>query len=249
MFASGGRGGEHKIYLEGSYIFGSPERTADNWLAVSFGRRGRTLVRKEDVRADQPFDTPFVTTQTAAQAYETVLEEAGAVLPSRDVGDWRVIRHVRQATGAVINTELDIPEAGRVLLTRSMPPLPDSDGDGIPDYWELQFGLNPKDPSDAMADPDGDGYANIEEYVNNTGPWGGKTPLVCVSASCPRAWAGDEHPGAFRFWRNGPAEGELAVSYSVSDAARPGQGRAQGKEGRQTQGPRHAPPPINSRRS
>jgi hypothetical protein len=100
-----------------------------------------------------------------------------------------------------------------------------------------------------MADPDGDGYANIEEYVNNTGPWGGKTPLVCVSASCPRAWAGDEHPGAFRFWRNGPAEGELAVSYSVSDAARPGQGRAQGKEGRQTQGPRHAPPPINSRRS
>lgn len=214
-------GGDHKIYLEGNYIFGNPQRTADNWLAVSFGRRGRTLVRKDAVRAVQPFETPFVTTQTATDAYETVLEEAGAILPSRDIVDWRVVRDVRQGTGAVINTEKDIPEAGRALLSRSLPPLPDSDGDGIPDYWEIQFGLNPKDPSDAMADSDGDGYANIEEYVNNTDPRGGRTPVVYVSASCPRAWAGDERPGSFRFWRSGAVEGDLTVSYSVSGGARP----------------------------
>lgn len=214
-------GAEHKIYLEGNYIFGNPQRTADNWLAVAFGRRGRTLARKDAVRAVQLFETPFVTTQTATDAYETVLEEAGATLPSRDVVDWRVVRDVREGTGAVINTEKDIPEAGRVLLNRSLPLLPDADGDGIPDYWELQFELNPKDPSDAMADPDGDGYANIEEYANNTDPRGGKTPLVYVSASCPRAWAGDERPGSFRFWRSGAVEGDLTVSYSVSGGARP----------------------------
>ncbi len=214
-------GGDHKIYLDGNYLFGNPERTADNWLAVSFGRRGRTLVRKEDVRALQPFDTPSVTTQTASEAYETVLEEAGAILPSRDIVDWRVVRDVRDGTGAVINTERDIPEAGRALLRRSLPPLPDTDGDGVPDYWEVQFGLDPKNPSDAMADLDGDGYANIEEYVNNTDPRGGKAPLVYVSASCPRAWAGDGRPGAFRFWRSGGTDGDLAVSFSVSGAARP----------------------------
>ena len=45
-------------------------------------------------------------------------------------------------------------------------PLHDSDGDGIPDYWELQnAGLaNWQDASDAVNDADGDGYTNKEEY-------------------------------------------------------------------------------------
>ncbi len=40
----------------------------------------------------------------------------------------------------------------------------DSDNDGMPDYWELTFGLNPHDPADAGQDPDGDGRTNLEEY-------------------------------------------------------------------------------------
>lgn len=46
----------------------------------------------------------------------------------------------------------------------------DSDGDGIPDWWEIQYGLNPHDPSDASADPDGDGWTNLQEYQNGTNP-------------------------------------------------------------------------------
>ncbi|MEL6877010.1 MAG: hypothetical protein AAGL68_02800 [Pseudomonadota bacterium] len=43
---------------------------------------------------------------------------------------------------------------------------PDSDNDGMPDIWEVQY--NSTDPNvwDANADPDGDGYPNIEEYLN-----------------------------------------------------------------------------------
>ena len=42
----------------------------------------------------------------------------------------------------------------------------DSDNDGMPDEWESRFkGTNPK-VWDANADPDGDGYPNIEEYLN-----------------------------------------------------------------------------------
>lgn len=45
-------------------------------------------------------------------------------------------------------------------------PYKDSDGDGMPDEWEIANGLNPHDPSDANKDCTGDGYTNIEKYIN-----------------------------------------------------------------------------------
>jgi hypothetical protein len=47
----------------------------------------------------------------------------------------------------------------------------DSDGDGIPDYWEIANGLNPFDPTDAQLDPDHDGLTNLEEYLFGTNPF------------------------------------------------------------------------------
>ena len=46
----------------------------------------------------------------------------------------------------------------------------DSDGDGMPDDWELDNGLNPNDSDDAAFDPDGDGLSNLQEYLNGTDP-------------------------------------------------------------------------------
>ena len=34
---------------------------------------------------------------------------------------------------------------------------PDTDNDGMPDGWEVNYGLNPNSASDGSADPDGDG--------------------------------------------------------------------------------------------
>ena len=45
-------------------------------------------------------------------------------------------------------------------------PYTDSDGDGMPDAWETANGLNPNDPADAVKDCNGDGYTNIEKYIN-----------------------------------------------------------------------------------
>lgn len=48
--------------------------------------------------------------------------------------------------------------------TNSLPPPEDFDDDGISDAWELEYGLNPKDPSDALEDPDGDFFTNLDEF-------------------------------------------------------------------------------------
>lgn len=45
-----------------------------------------------------------------------------------------------------------------------------SDNDGLPDEWEVQYGLDPGDPADAYLDKDGDGLSNIDEFKHKTDP-------------------------------------------------------------------------------
>jgi hypothetical protein len=47
---------------------------------------------------------------------------------------------------------------------------PDADGDGIPDAWETDHGLDPKEVSDGAADSDGDASSNLFEFLSATDP-------------------------------------------------------------------------------
>ena len=49
---------------------------------------------------------------------------------------------------------------------RSTTPPADSDHDGMPDEWEIRYGLNPKDPTDRNK-PAADGYTMLEKYLNS----------------------------------------------------------------------------------
>lgn len=112
-----------------------------------------------------PYDYPGPDTLLATEdVVEAVLASAGASL-SRDTLDAALVAEVRSfgAAGSVISDEAEV--GWPVALEGGDAPV-DTDGDGIPDSWETENGLDPEDPADAMAIAS-NGYANLENYVNS----------------------------------------------------------------------------------
>ena len=64
----------------------------------------------------------------------------------------------------------------------------DDDNDQLPDTFEITFGLNPFDAGDANEDPDGDGFVNLDEFLNGTDPNVADLPPV----EPPQAVAGSD---------------------------------------------------------
>lgn len=155
-----------KWYVAGNIMFSNAEATNNNWA----GMRGPENL----ARVNTPFiGWPVAPHQTAGAAYESVLAKAGATLPKRDAVDKRVTEMVRSgkpttATGII----KDVAEVGGYpnLTYTAGQVLVDSDGDGMPDAWEIKYKLDPKNAGDAAMDSDGDVYTNIEEFLNGTNP-------------------------------------------------------------------------------
>ncbi len=155
---------EMRFYICDNVFDGNQALTADNtqfFSAVQIDGEQQVQIVTES------FEMPSVGTRSAQEAYEAVLAGAGASLPVRDTVDARIVADVRNRTGSVIDSQTQVagwPEY------RSAPPASDSDHDGMPDDWEIQHGLDPHNPADGPSDKDGDGYTNVEEFLNNTDP-------------------------------------------------------------------------------
>ncbi|MBU2117431.1 MAG: pectate lyase, partial [Alphaproteobacteria bacterium] len=82
----------------------------------------------------------------------------------RDAADARVVAGVRDGSGRILDSQADV--GGWPELAPGTP-WTDGDGDGLPDDWERARGLDPADPRDAPRDPDGDGFTNLEDWLNS----------------------------------------------------------------------------------
>jgi len=123
-----------------------------------------------------PHPAPLITTTSAPEAYNQVLAEAGSshglnsdgtFFLRRDSIDARIVKDVEQGTGSIID---DPSQVGGWSNITSDNAYIDSDHDGMADVFENLYGFNPDDSSDNVQDADGDGYTNIEEFLNDTCP-------------------------------------------------------------------------------
>ena len=168
-----------KWYVAGNIMHGNEEVTNNNWAGMR--RKGMNAAAMPEgtepqnlARVNTPFvGWPVAPHQTAEAVFASVLAKAGATLPKRDAVDARVTEMVR--TGKPM-TKTGIIKAisevgGYPNLTYDPAQVPvDSDGDGMPDKWEIQYKLDPKNSKDGAIDSDGDGYTNVEENLNGTDP-------------------------------------------------------------------------------
>ncbi|MDO8541575.1 MAG: hypothetical protein Q7S40_14145 [Opitutaceae bacterium] len=143
------------LYVTGNRLVGRPEADADNWLMIEKAEAA--------VRADRPFPVLPVTTDSADDVYEKLLQGAGATRPARDAVDARVVRQIRDGTGKILDSQNEV--GGWPVLATGTAQV-DTDKDGMPDEWEKRHGFNPNDPQDGARDADGNGYTNLEEFLN-----------------------------------------------------------------------------------
>jgi hypothetical protein len=155
-------------YLHGNVMETDIQLTRKNNLGLDLSE----LKQNKNVISKTPFDVAAaIHTQTAKEAYNDVLQSAGAYLPKRDAVDKRVVEETRTGTASgrgVFGKPgiIDHPDAvgGWPLLLSAKAPL-DTDNDGMPDDWELKNGLNPKDMEDRNK-IGSDGYSMLEKYLN-----------------------------------------------------------------------------------
>ena len=162
-----------KLYLAGNYVDNSTVVTQNNWLGVAMagGSQADTVQSKVTV----PFNILPINTNTPQQAYDLVLQYAGAILPLRDTLDERIAGNVRNRTGGLIDVQGGYPHGTPYIQTvNAWPTLvsaaapADDDHDGMPNAWETANGLNPNDATD-RGGVAANGYTNLENYLNGIG--------------------------------------------------------------------------------
>jgi hypothetical protein len=161
-----------KMYLSGNFVWGFPEVTAENWKGVDYAPDGDAS--EKTLRVNAPFLVAPVATQSAPEAFEKVLAQAGCSF-KRDPVDTRIIDEIRKGTAqygetyggggkGIIDSQTAV--GGWPELRSTEPPV-DTDHDGIPDEWEKAHGLDPKNPADAAMAKEPNGYTNLELYLNS----------------------------------------------------------------------------------
>lgn len=192
-----------KAFVAGNVVEGNERVTANNWdggVQIESIADPATILPK--LKSDKPYPGAFLEIQPAEEAFDDVLANAGATRPKRDAVDQRIVQMVRSGVVStkpgkdiqdmlrtvdfspqVIREITELVEKGIITDVSQVGGYPeyrgesyaDADSDGMPNDWETKHGLSPNDASDAAGDLNGDGYTNIEDFLNGLDPNAPKT--------------------------------------------------------------------------
>jgi pectate lyase len=158
--------GTCKLYLAGNYVDAFPFVNLDNGQGIYIQGVKATAAQLDTILKPVPFGVWQINMQSAEEAFNNVLNGAGAVLPVRDSADKRIIADVLQRTGKIIDSQSEV-EGWPVLKSVTAPE--DTDHDGMPDAWEDDKDLDKNNPGDRNA-IDTSGYTMLEKYINDFYP-------------------------------------------------------------------------------
>lgn len=141
-----------------------------------------------------PFFPSYAAIQSAGDAFKIVLSDVGCNQPLLDDHDARVVKETLNGTYTYVGSvsgKKGLPDnqadvgGWENYFQQTRPATWDSDHDGMPDWWETLIGTNPNsapdDYSDSNADPNGDGYTALENYLNwLANPYAATAPGVPV---------------------------------------------------------------------
>lgn len=157
------------FYITGNYVYGNSTVTSDNWNGGVDYDPGVTQAM---VQKTSPFSSESIPAHTAEEAFDAVLKYAGASY-KRDAIDIRIVKEVEEGTAqytgsvsgkkGIIDSQNDV--GGWPFLNSETKPT-DTDGDGMPDDWEVANNLDPKKANANGRDLDKN-YDNIEVYINS----------------------------------------------------------------------------------
>ena len=189
-----------KAYVNGNVVEGYDRVTKDNWDGgVQPDVKAEPLTNAlAKIRVDEPFKHAPLEIQSAKDAYEYVLANAGATLPRRDAVDERILKEVRTGVIPPMTIAKGSAEKAKfygyeqkwqdelaLLVTKGFvtdpsevggwpdykgEPIKDLCADGIPLSWKKKFKLDVNDASLAQKDLSGDGYTVMEKYLYGLDP-------------------------------------------------------------------------------
>lgn len=165
-------------YIAENIMEGNKDVSKDNWNGGV-----QTKMAFDKIKMEEPWPSMPINQQTAKVAYKIVLDNAGSILPKRDVIDERILKDAREGNATyegksyknnqevadkskitgIIDTQADV---GGWPELKSLPAPVDTDHDGMPDAWEKANKLDPKNADDRNK-VGADGYTMLEKYLNS----------------------------------------------------------------------------------
>ena len=161
------------FYVDGNFVYGYPSTTSNNWNGIDPNPSTKPI---SEIQSLSEFNVPAVTTHSADDAYNVVLNDVGACLV-RDAIDARVLNEVENRLAPLRESKSSSPRAGLIdspsdvggypTYTYNPADVPtDTDRDGMPDDWETANGLSSADASDRN-NTNEKGYTMLEVYLNS----------------------------------------------------------------------------------